>query len=89
MQLLLLRDDWASFRPSGSAYGSIYYTLTGALWAHAAAGVLLLAFVLYQLLRSTYRPVWSSALEVAVLYAYFLAGTALLVLFVVYLSPQL
>jgi heme/copper-type cytochrome/quinol oxidase subunit 3 len=89
VQFLLLRDDWGSFRPSGSAYASIYYTVTGALWAHAAAGALLFAFVLFQVSSSAYRPVWSSAVQVAALYGYFLGGTAVFVLVAVYLSPQL
>ena len=88
-QFLVVHADWGEFRPSGSAYGSIYYTVVAVLWAHAAAGVLLLGFCLGQLSRGSFRPVRRAALEVGALYTYFVAVAALAVLLTVYLSPQL
>jgi heme/copper-type cytochrome/quinol oxidase subunit 3 len=89
LQFVLLRADWGDFRPSDNAYASIYYTVAGVLWAHVAAGALLLAFALFQLARQSYRPVRGSALQVTALYVYFLGVTGLAVLITLYLSPQL
>jgi len=89
LQFVQWFDDWGRFHPQRDAYASIYYTVPGALCAHAAAGVLLLAFVQYQAWRSDYHPVRSAAVQVASLYVYFLSLVAPLVLFTVYLSPRL
>ena len=88
-QFLLLEDDWGAFRPAGSAYASIYYMLAGLLWAHVAAGVLLLGFVLMQLSRTPYRPEWSAAVQISSLYVHFVSVVAVAVLLTAYLSPQL
>jgi heme/copper-type cytochrome/quinol oxidase subunit 3 len=50
MQIHLFADDLQSFKPSGSAYGSIYYTLVGAHHAHVLVGILLNAWLLLRLL---------------------------------------
>jgi heme/copper-type cytochrome/quinol oxidase subunit 3 len=88
-QFLVLRDDWGAFRPADSAYASIYYTLAGLLWAHVAAGVLLLGFVLMQLSRTPHRPEWTAAVQVSSLYVHFVSVIAIVVLLPAYLSPQL
>ena len=89
VQFLVLRSDWGDFRPSGSAYASIYYTVASVLWAHAVAGVFLLAVALYRLSWEAYRPVRTAALQVSALYAYFVGAVAVSVLLTIYLSPQL
>jgi heme/copper-type cytochrome/quinol oxidase subunit 3 len=88
-QFLLLRDDWGAFRPAGSAYASIYYTLEGLLLAHVGAGLLLLGFVLLQLSRGSYRAERRAGFGVSSLYVYFVSVTAVVVLLTAYLSPQL
>lgn len=49
LQILLFRHDYNDFKPQGSAYGSIYFTLLAAHHAHVLIGILLdagmLAFV--------------------------------------------
>lgn len=89
LQFLQWYDDWGRFHPQRDAYASLYYTLPGALWAHAAVGVLLLAFVQYQAWRSDYHAVRSAAVQVAALYVYFVSLTAPVILFTVYLTPRL
>jgi len=41
MQIHLFADDLHRFKPQGSAYGSIYFTLVGAHHAHVFVGILL------------------------------------------------
>ncbi len=57
LQIVRYYDDLQRFRPSGSAYASIYYTLLGADHAHVFVGMLLSAWLLAKLARglTTYR----------------------------------
>ena len=57
LQIVRYYDDLQRFRPSGSAYASIYYTLLGADHAHVFVGMLLTAWLLAKLARglTTYR----------------------------------
>ena len=50
MQIHLFADDLQKFKPSESAYGSIYYTLVGAHHAHVLVGILLNAWLLLRIL---------------------------------------
>ena len=56
-QILQYHDDLQTFRPSGSAYASIYYTLLGADHAHVWVGLLLDVWLLAKLAGglTTYR----------------------------------
>ena len=56
-QILQYYDDLQTFRPSGSAYASIYYTLLGADHAHVWVGLLLDVWLLAKLAGglTTYR----------------------------------
>ncbi len=56
-QVIQYHDDLHRFGPSGSAYGSIYYTLLGADHAHVFVGIVLVAWLLVKLARglTTYR----------------------------------
>jgi heme/copper-type cytochrome/quinol oxidase subunit 3 len=54
-QIVLFAADLGRFSPSGSAYGSIYFTLLGADHAHVAFGLLLNLWVLARLVRGLDR----------------------------------
>lgn len=51
MQVSLISDDLAKFKPQGSSYGSIYFTMLGAHQAHVALGLLLDVWLLGKLAR--------------------------------------
>ena len=77
-QLVLFTQDLDRFRPEGSSYGSIYFTMLGAHDAHVAAGILLELWLLLRLLGglSRYRLV---AFQVTTLYWHFVNVLAVLV----------
>ena len=89
LQAWQLDRDWGRFHAAKDAYASLYYTLTGLLWAHVVAGLLLLLFVLYQAWNPAYSPQRSAGVQVAALYVHFVNAVALAILLAVYLSPQL
>jgi len=89
LQAWQLDRDWGRFHAATNAYGSLYYTLTGLLWAHVVAGLLILLFVQYQVWQPAYRPERSAGVQVAALYAHFVNALALAILLTVYLSPRL
>jgi cytochrome c oxidase subunit III len=78
MQISLFEDDLGKFRPSGSAYGSIYFTMLGAHLAHVAVGLLLVVWLLGKLARglTNYRIVATQSIA---FYWYFVNLLALLV----------
>lgn len=78
VQVILTRQSLGTFSPRDSAYGSIYYSLAGIHLAHAAAGVLALAWLVTRLPRSTARRRVSS-LDVVSLYWFFVVVSAVLV----------
>jgi heme/copper-type cytochrome/quinol oxidase subunit 3 len=49
LQMHLFLDDLDKFSPSGSAYGSIYFTMLGAHDAHVAFGILMVLFLVLRL----------------------------------------
>lgn len=51
-QVILFSEDLGRFRPQGSAYGSIYFTMLGAHHAHVLVGILFDLGLLWWLLRS-------------------------------------
>ena len=55
IQVHLFLDDLDKFSPSGSAYGSIYFTMLGAHHAHVAFGVLIVLFLVLRLGRGLTR----------------------------------
>jgi heme/copper-type cytochrome/quinol oxidase subunit 3 len=57
LQIHLFYGDLAKFKPQGSSYGSIYFTLVGADHAHVALGLLLDLWLLARLATrlTTYR----------------------------------
>lgn len=78
MQVSLISDDLDKFRPQGSAYGSIYFTMLGAHEAHVAVGLLLDVWLLGKLARglTSYRIVAAQSIA---FYWHFVNLLALLV----------
>ncbi len=78
MQVSLISDDLAKFRPQGSSYGSIYFTMLGAHEAHVAVGLLLDVWLLGKLARglTNYRIVATQSIA---FYWHFVNLLALLV----------
>jgi heme/copper-type cytochrome/quinol oxidase subunit 3 len=87
LQLHQYAHDLRRFAPSGSAYGSIYYTLLGAADAHVAVGLLLTLWLLAKLARgiTRYR---LNALEAISFYWYAVNALTVVVTLTV-LSPAL
>jgi cytochrome c oxidase subunit III len=88
LQILLFRHDLRHFTPSGSAYGSIYFTLLAAHHAHVLVGILIsltvLAFVCFRGLTNY----WLTGVRVAALYWYVVNGLAVVVV-LTQLAPSL
>jgi cytochrome c oxidase subunit III len=78
LQIWLFTDDLNKFSPSGTAYGSIYFTLLGIHHAHVAVGLALDLWLLGVLAfgLTNYRMI---ALRVIALYWYFVAFVGVLV----------
>jgi cytochrome c oxidase subunit 3 len=66
-------NDWsnANFRIDGSAYGTIYYVLTGTHFVHVLAGVVLLAAVALFLRRPAFTREHHAAVEAVAYYWHF------------------
>lgn len=78
MQVSLMSDDLDKFKPQGSSYGSIYFTMLGAHQAHVAVGLLLNVWLLGKLARglTNYRVVATQSIA---FYWHFVNLLALLV----------
>ncbi|MGH2914640.1 MAG: cytochrome c oxidase subunit 3 [Solirubrobacteraceae bacterium] len=73
LELKLFRDDLLQFLPnghSGTAYGSIYYTLLAADHAHVLFGILLDALLIYKLLVRGLNNYWLIGVRGLALYWY-------------------
>jgi heme/copper-type cytochrome/quinol oxidase subunit 3 len=86
-QIVLFTDDFNKFRPTGTAYGSIYFTLLATHHAHVLIGLLIDAWLLARLAfgLTNYRVI---AVRVATLYWYFVNAVAIAVV-LTQLSPSL
>jgi heme/copper-type cytochrome/quinol oxidase subunit 3 len=86
-QIVLFTDDFHKFEPSGSSYGSIYFTLLGTHHTHVLLGLLIDAWLLARLAfgLTNYRVI---AVRVAALYWYFVNAVAIAVV-LTQLSPSL
>jgi cytochrome c oxidase subunit III len=87
-QIYLFQDDLSKFSPTGSAYGSAYFTLLGAHHAHVAVGLLLDVWLLLRLLGGRMTPYRATAVRIAAWYWVFVAGIGALVTLTV-ISPSL
>lgn len=78
IQTHLYLDDLSKFKPAGSAYGSIYFTLLGVHQVHVGIGALLSLWVMAKLLGglTSYR---LTAVRVLALYWYFVNAMAIFV----------
>ncbi len=88
VQVALMAHDLNKFLPSGSAYGSIYYTLLGAHHAHVLLGLLLDLAVMWFVARKGLTNYWLTATRNIALYWYVINALAVLVL-LTQLSPSL
>lgn len=86
-QIWLFQDDLSKFSPTGSAYGSAYFTLLGAHHAHVVAGLLFDLWLLVRLLGGL-TPYRATAVRVAAWYWVFVAGIGVLITLTV-ISPAL
>jgi cytochrome c oxidase subunit 3/cytochrome c oxidase subunit I+III len=86
-QIVLFTSDFNKFHPSGSAYGSIYFTLLGTHHAHVLVGILIDLWLLARLSfgLTNYRVI---AVRVGALYWYFVNAVAIAVV-LTQLSPSL
>lgn len=87
-QILLFRHDLLQFKPSQSAYGSIYFTMLAAHHAHVLLGILLGVAVLWQVATRGLTNYWLIGVRGLAVYWYVVAGLAVLVV-LTQLSPSL
>lgn len=88
VQVALMSSDLSRFSPRSTAYGSIYYTLTGTHDAHVLVGCLLGLAVLWFVARRGLTDYWSTATRALALYWYVVNALAVFVLLTT-LSPSL
>lgn len=88
VQILLFRHDYNQFKPQGSAYGSIYFTLLATHDAHVLVGLLLDIAVLWMISTRGLTNYWLIGLRGLALYWYVVNALAVVVALVV-LSPSL
>jgi heme/copper-type cytochrome/quinol oxidase subunit 3 len=86
-QIILFHSDVDKFQPSGSAYGSIYFTMLGLHHAHVLVGILLEAGMLARLASglTNYRVI---GVRVIALYWYLVSAAGVFVV-LTQLSPSL
>lgn len=87
-QITLYITDFHHFRPQGTAYGSIYYTLITAHHAHVAFGLLLDLVIAWKLISQGLTDYWLIAVRGLAIYWYVVGGLAVLVL-LTQLTPSL
>ena len=75
--------------PRTNAYGSLFFTITGAHSAHLAAGLLLVAWVELRAWAGSYSPRRHLGVQVAAIYWHFVVVTQLAIFATLYLSPLL
>lgn len=88
VQIALWISDYHHFRPQGSAYGSIYYTLITADHAHVLFGILLNLFVATFVLIRGLTNYWLIGVRITVIYWYVVNAITVCVL-LTQLSPSL
>jgi heme/copper-type cytochrome/quinol oxidase subunit 3 len=90
--LLLQAKEYAAklveVSPTASAYGSLFFTITGLHGAHVAFGLLFLVWSLLTSVKRPSVPARSLAIRNASLYWHFVDGVWLVILTSLYLSPR-
>jgi heme/copper-type cytochrome/quinol oxidase subunit 3 len=87
VQVTQFRLDYLDFRPSGSAYGSVYFTLVGLHHLHVIVGILLSSAILAKLMKGI-TPYRETGMRAIAWYWCFVAGLAVPVVFT-QISPSL
>jgi cytochrome c oxidase subunit 3 len=87
-QIFLYVHDFHHFKPQGSAYGSMYYTLLTLDHAHVAFGLLLDLVLIARLSRRGLTNYWLIGMRGLALYWYVVVAITVLVL-LVQLTPSL
>jgi heme/copper-type cytochrome/quinol oxidase subunit 3 len=87
VQIVEFRLDFLDFTPSGSAYGSVYFTLVGLHHVHVIVGMLLSGAILAKLTTGM-TPYRETGLRAIAWYWCFVAGVAVPVVFT-QISPSL
>jgi heme/copper-type cytochrome/quinol oxidase subunit 3 len=88
VQAFEYRSHWRTLRPSDSAYGSIFYTITSFHFAHVLIGVLLLLFTLARALAGHFDAQRHLAVRNTVAYWHFVDLVWIFVVAILYLSPH-
>jgi heme/copper-type cytochrome/quinol oxidase subunit 3 len=82
-------EKLAELRPSTSAYGSLFYTITGLHGSHVVVGLLILAWTQFFAWRGAYASENHVAVQVSALYWHFVHVVWLFVFAALYLAPRL
>jgi heme/copper-type cytochrome/quinol oxidase subunit 3 len=77
------------FTPRTDAYGSFFFTITGAHSAHLAAGLLLLAWMQVRAWFGAYSPRRHLGVQVAAVYWHFVVVVQVAIFATLYLSPRI
>jgi heme/copper-type cytochrome/quinol oxidase subunit 3 len=77
------------FTPRTDAYGSLFFTITGAHAAHLAAGLLLLAWIQARAWWRAYTPSRHLGVQMSAVYWHFVVALQVAIFAVLYLSPRL
>ena len=77
------------FTPRTDAYGSMFFTITGAHGVHAAVGILLLLWVQIMAWRGHYDIRRHQGIQLAALYWHFVAAAGLVIFATLYITPRL
>ena len=83
--------EWRSksYGLATSAYGSLYFTITGFHMVHVIVGVLILAMVLLWSILGYFSPRHHARVTIAAIYWHFVDAVWICVFFTFYLSPYL
>ena len=89
--LVVQAFEWRAktFGLATSAYGSLYFTITGFHMVHVAVGVLMLSMVLLWSALGYFSPRHHARVTIAAIYWHFVDAVWICVFFTFYLSPYL
>lgn len=76
------------FTPRTNAYGSFFFTITGAHSAHLVAGLLLVAWIQVRAWFGAYSPRRHLGVQMAAIYWHFVVAVQLAIFATLYLSPR-
>jgi heme/copper-type cytochrome/quinol oxidase subunit 3 len=76
------------FTPRTDAYGSLFFTITGAHSAHLVAGLLLVAWIQVRAWMGAYTPRRHLGVQMAAIYWHFVVVVQIAIFATLYLSPR-